>query len=313
MISHVSRSHKAHLLLVLMTLIWGSTFVLIKAALQDSSPLVLNAVRMSLAALLLAVLYRKDLSCMTRPALIMGMAVGLFLYLGYAFQTSGLRLTTPSKSAFLTGISTVMVPMITLALWRTRIHAWRVVGIGLALTGLFLMSVPAGRQGLADFANVNLGDVLSFLCAIAFAFHIVFVGHATRRYPFEQIAVMQVSVAAALMALSAPFVEKTHFHPTPTVVVCILITGVLGTALAFTVQAWAQQFTPATHAALIFNLEPVFAWLTSFIYLNERLGGRAGSGALLILAGVLVSELLGQVAKPDPEIAAPNAGTNSAG
>jgi drug/metabolite transporter (DMT)-like permease len=100
MISHVSRSLKAHLLLVLMTLIWGSTFVLIKAALQDSSPLVLNAVRMSLAAVLLAVWYRKRLVRMARPALMMGMAVGVFLYLGYAFQTSGLRLTTPSKSAF---------------------------------------------------------------------------------------------------------------------------------------------------------------------------------------------------------------------
>jgi drug/metabolite transporter (DMT)-like permease len=305
MISHVSRSLKAHLLLVLMTLIWGSTFVLIKAALQDSSPLVLNAVRMSLAAVLLAVWYRKRLVRMARPALMMGMAVGVFLYLGYAFQTSGLRLTTPSKSAFLTGVSTVMVPVIMLAFWRTRIHVWRVLGIALALTGLFLMSVPAGRQGLADFANVNLGDVLSFFCAIAFAFHIVFVGHATRRYPFEQIAVLQVSVAAALMALSAPFLEKTHFHPTPMVVACVLITGVLGTALAFTVQAWAQQFTPATHAALIFTLEPVFAWLTSFIYMKERLGIRAGSGAVLILAGVLVSELLGQVARPDDEIAAP--------
>ncbi len=75
----------------------------------------------------------------------------------------------------------------------------------------------------------------------------------------------------------------------------VLITGILGTAVAFTVQAWAQQFTPATHAALIFNLEPVFAWITSFIFLHERLGIRAGAGALLILAGILISELLGGV------------------
>ena len=89
----------------------------------------------------------------------------------------------------------------------------------------------------------------------------------------------------------------------PIVVAAILITGILGTAVAFTVQAWAQQFTPATHAALIFTLEPVFAWLTSFIVLNERLGLRAGAGALLIIAGVLVSELLGNVSRPETALA----------
>ncbi len=285
-----------------MTLIWGSTFVLIKAALENSSPLALNAVRMSLAAVLLAFWYRKALGGMTWPALYTGSVVGLFLYLGYAFQTSGLRLTTPSKSAFLTGVSTVLVPVIMFALWRTKVHAWRTVGIALALAGLFLMTVPGGRQGLADFANVNLGDVLSFACAIAFAFHIVFIGRASQHFPFEQIAVLQVSVAALLMALSAPFLEQPHFRPNGTVIACVLVTGILGTALAFTVQAWAQQFTPATHAALIFTLEPVFAWLTSFIYMKERLGLRAGSGALMILSGILVSELLGQVSRPETEI-----------
>lgn len=296
-----SRSIKAHLLLVLITMIWGSTFVLIKEALADASPLVLNAVRMSLAALVLAAYYRKHLARLDRRALGAGALVGLFLFLGYALQTTGLKLTTPSKSALLTGISTVLVPLLLLAFWRTKTHPWRAVGIALALAGLFLMTVPAGPQGLADFANVNRGDLLSVACAIAFAFQIVLLGRATRRFPFEQIAVLQIAVAAALMALAAPVLEQPHFRLTGTVVTTVLVTGVFGTALAFTVQAWAQQFTPATHAALIFTLEPVFAWLTSFLYLKERLGFRAGAGALLILAGVLVSELLGQVSQPDLE------------
>jgi drug/metabolite transporter (DMT)-like permease len=295
----VSRSLKAHLLLVLMTLIWGSTFVLIKAALRDSSPLALNAVRMALAALLLAAFYHKHLTVMTRPALISGTVVGIFLYLGYSFQTAGLKLTTPSKSAFLTGSSTVMVPILLVLFWRAKIHLWRVVGIALAFVGLFLMTVPAGREQLADFANVNRGDVLSIGCAIGFAFQIILLGRASQRFPFEQIAVLQIGTAAVLMALTAPLLEQPRFHPSPVVIATVLITGILGTAVAFTVQAWAQQFTPATHTALIFNMEPVFAWLTSFIYLKERLGLRAGMGAALILAGVLLSELLGQVNQPD--------------
>jgi len=300
----VSRSIKAHLLLVLITLIWGSTFVLIKKALEDSSPLILNAVRMSLAAILLGLFYRKHLVRMDRAALRAGAVVGVFLYLGYALQTAGLRLTTPSKSAFLTGISTVLVPVVLVVFWRTRVQVWRAVGIALAFAGLFLMTVPAGRQGLADFAKVNAGDLLCIGCSVAFAFQIVFLGRATQRFPFEQMAVLQVAVAAMLMILSTPLLEQPHFRLTPAVVATVLVTGILGTAVAFTVQAWAQQFTPATHAALIFTLEPVFAWLTSFLILQERLGLRAGAGALLILGGVLVSELLGQVARPDRELAA---------
>jgi drug/metabolite transporter (DMT)-like permease len=292
------------LLLVMIAFIWGSTFVLVKEALNDASPLVLNSARMVVAAVLLAVFYRKKIAVLTRPALIAGVTVGFFLYLGYALQTSGLKLTTPSKSAFLTGTSSVLVPLLLVAIWRAHIHLWRVAGIALALIGLFLMTVPGGTAGLADFANVNLGDLLTIGCAFSFAFHIIFLGHASQRFPFEQVAVLQVGTAAILMTVSAPLLEHPHFRPSATAIAAVLVTGILCTAVAFTVQSWAQQFTPATHTALIFTTEPVFAWLTSFIYLHERLGLRAGVGALLILGGVLVSELLGQVEQPDDDPAA---------
>jgi drug/metabolite transporter (DMT)-like permease len=281
--------------------IWGSTFVLVKQALNDSSPLVLNSARMVVAAVALAIFYRKNIAVLTRPALIAGMVVGIFLFLGYAFQTTGLKLTTPSKSAFLTGTSSVLVPLVLVAVWRVHIHLWRVAGIALALAGLFLMTVPGGGTGVADYAKVNLGDILTLGCALSFAFHIIFVGHASQRFPFEQVAFLQVATAAVLMTVSSPLLEHPYFRPTPTVIAAVLVTGVLCTAVAFSVQSWAQQFTPATHTALIFTTEPIFAWLTSFIILHERLGLRAGGGALLILGGVMVSELLGQVEKPDDE------------
>ena len=293
--------------------IWGSTFVLVKEALNDASPLVLNSARMVVAAVLLAVFYRKKITVLTRPALTAGILVGIFLYAGYAFQTSGLKLTTPSKSAFLTGTSSVLVPLLLVAIWRVRIHLWRVAGIVLALAGLFLMTVPGGSAGVADFANVNLGDLLTVGCAICFTFHVIFVGRASQRFPFEQVAFLQVATAAILMTVSTPLLEHPYFRATPTVIAAILITGILCTAVAFSVQSWAQQFTPATHTALIFTTEPVFAWLTSFIYLHERLGFRAGAGALLILGGVLVSELLGHVEKPDDEPSAPAEAPASSG
>ena len=293
--------------------IWGSTFVLVKEALNDASPLALNSARMIVAAVLLAFFYRKKIAVLTKASLAAGVLVGTFLFAGYAFQTTGLKLTTPSKSAFLTGTSSVLVPLFLVAIWHVRIHLWRVVGILLALVGLFLMTVPGGPGGLADFANVNLGDLLTVGCAICFTFHVIFVGRASQRFPFEQVAFLQVGTAAILMTLSTPLLEHPYFRATPTVIAAILITGVLCTAVAFSIQSWAQQFTPATHTALIFTTEPVFAWLTSFIYLHERLGLRAGAGATLILGGVLISELLGQVEKPDDELIRAESSASSGG
>ena len=293
--------------------IWGSTFVLVKEALNDASPLALNSARMIVAAVLLAFFYRKKIAVLTKASLAAGVLVGTFLFAGYAFQTTGLKLTTPSKSAFLTGTSSVLVPLFLVAIWHVRIHLWRVVGILLALVGLFLMTVPGGPGGLADFANVNMGDLLTVGCAICFTFHVIFVGRASQRFPFEQVAFLQVGTAAILMTLSTPLLEHPYFRATPTVIAAILITGILCTAVAFSIQSWAQQFTPATHTALIFTTEPVFAWLTSFIYLHERLGLRAGAGATLILGGVLISELLGQVEKPDDELIRAESSASSGG
>lgn len=289
----MSRSLKAHILLICVTLIWGATFVVIKDALRDITPLLFNAVRMALASLCLAVTYRRPILQMRRPALVTGIGVGLFLWLGYEFQTSGLRFTTPSKSGFLTGVSVVLVPLFLAMFWKRPVNWWTAGGVLAAFVGLFLMTVPTGAAGEADWSSVNVGDLLTLGCAVAFAFQIILLGRATERHPFQQIAFLQTATAAVLMAITVPIVERVQVIWSPRVVLAILITGVLGTAVAFTVQAWAQQFTPATHTALIFALEPVFAWLTSYVVEGERLAWRASIGALLILGGVLLSELKG--------------------
>lgn len=293
----MSRTLKAHLLLALITLIWGVTFVLVKAAIHFVTPMLFVAVRMALAAAALALIYRRHLRQITAAAVKNGAVVGLFLFLGYMFQTTGLRFTTPSKAAFLTGAAAVLVPVFLIAFWQAHIQRWRIVGILTALAGLFLMTVPAGRQAVADFANVNRGDILAAGCAVAFAFHIIFVGRVIPRFPYEQIAVLQVGFAALFTAMSMPLVERPHLQWNATVVAALLVTALLCTALAFTVQAWAQQFTPPSHTALIFTLEPVFAMITSYLVLGERLGLRAGAGALLIFSGVLISEMLGSASQ----------------
>jgi drug/metabolite transporter (DMT)-like permease len=295
------RALKAHVLLVLVTFVWGATFVVIKNAVeQDATPLLFNFIRMTLAAVTLGIVFHREIARISRPALIAGAVTGTCLWLGYEFQTTGIRLTTASKSAFITGISVVLVPLFLILFWGRKISLWTAMGVLVAVTGLFLLTVPAGQSAAGNWASVNRGDLLTLACAVSFGFQIIFLGRATERYPFAQIGFLQIATAAVLMGLAAPILERPHIVWSSRVIWAIVITALLGTAAAFTIQAWAQQFTSPTHTALIFSLEPVFAWITSYFALGERLGFRAGIGAILILAGVLISELLGANA-PLPE------------
>ena len=298
----MSRTLKAHLLLVLVTFVWGVTFVEIKDALNDVSPLLFNAVRMTLAAVTLLLIFRRHLR-MSAAALRTGIWLGTLLWLGYEFQTTGLVYTTPSKSAFLTGISVVLVPVFLALIWRRQINRWTSLGVMIAFIGLYLLTVPGvGSGGL--LSGINRGDALTLGCAVTFGFQIIFMGRAMRSHRFEQIATVQACTAAVLMAATVPVLEKPHVIWSPRVVIAILVTALLATAAAFTIQAWAQQFTPPTHTALIFVLEPVFAWASSYALLGERLGPRAGLGAALIIAGVLLSELKGSASQPSEEVGA---------
>jgi drug/metabolite transporter (DMT)-like permease len=307
----MSRSLKAHLLLVAVVFVWGSTFVVVKGALSDISPLLFNLLRMSLAALSLALLYRRHLGKIDRRGLAAGAVTGLWLATGYQFQTAGLRLTTPSKSAFITGLVVVLVPLL-LVIPRLRpagTHAprWNAyVGALLAFGGIVLLTTPS-KSGL-DFSTTNAGNLLTLWCAVGFAFHILALAHYSPRVRFEHIAVLQVGFAAVFMGASLRIFEHPSVHWTPRVVVALLIAALLATAAAFTIQSWAQQFLPATHTALIFTLEPVFAWLTSFVVLRERLGGRSTLGAVLIMAGIGITELLPERIQPTAHETAPTSG-----
>ena len=289
------RSLKAHLLLLAVVFIWGSTFVLIKGALADISPLLFNLLRMALATLCLALVYRRHIGRIGRSALVSGGVTGFCLAVGYQFQTAGLRLTTPSKSAFITGLVVVMVPLLLVIPWLrpagTHAPHWNAyLGALLAFLGILLLTLPP-HAGLG-FAGVNLGDLLTLGCALGFSFHMLALAHFSPRVRFEQLAVLQVAFAAVFMAISMPVFERPFVHWSPRVVTALLIAALLATAAAFTIQSWAQQFIPATHTAILFTMEPVFAWLTSFIVLGERLGMRSSLGALLILTGIGVTELL---------------------
>lgn len=270
-----------------MTFIWGSTFVVVKGALKDASPLPFLAIRFTLAGLLLLLVLARGR--MDRPALLPGLVLGVLLFAGYLFQTWGLVYTTPTKSAFITGFSVILVPLI-LMFYGLRLRGASFAGAVLGVAGIYFLVMPSGLKG------VNRGDILTLFGAISFALHIVLVGSYTRRFSFLHLVPAQILAVGFLATAALPFDRNRMLHWSVGLVVALVITGVMATGFAFSVQNWAQQYTPPAHTALIFALEPVFAAVASRVVMGERLGGRVLLGSALILGGMVVSELWGGTA-----------------
>lgn len=283
----MNRRRAAEAALVLNTVVWGATFVLVKAALGSVSPVLFLALRFSLATLALALLFRgaRPTRGASLKAVGAGALTGTFLFLGYLFQTVGLRFTTAPKSAFITGLLSVMVPLLAALVYRNRPQVSEVAGVLVATAGLGLMTFEGA------IGPIGRGDLLTLFCAVAFAAHIVTLGHFSESMSYEWLSVAQVGAAAAWSLALFWWVETPQVLWRPAVLWAILITGLLCTALAFTIQAWAQQYTTSTRTALIYMLEPLFAWLTSFVFVGEGLSARAAAGAALILGGVVLVEL----------------------
>jgi drug/metabolite transporter (DMT)-like permease len=282
----MKRRSQAELALAVVTAIWGSTFVVVKNALADISPILFITARFVLAAVVLAAIYRPKINTQIMKA---GTLAGALLFFAYASQTVGLGYTTPSKSAFLTSLSIPMVPLASSLVYKARPRFFEGVGILIASIGMILMTFPASRA-TGNF-EIGKGEILSLLCAVLFAIHIVVVAHYAPLIGFQPLAVVQITMAALFGLVLFWFVEPIRFHWTTPVAVAVLTTGLLATALAFTTMAWAQQYTSATRSAIIFALEPVVAWVTSYFVYGEVMTGRGMLGALLILGGILVVEL----------------------
>ena len=288
------RQLSADAALLLVTLIWGSTFVMVKDAVAHFPVFSFLALRFAFAALALLPLVvlrrrspRANVSQVKEaPPLLRISApllIGVALFAGYSLQTAGLRLTTPAKAGFITGLSVVIVPVIAALLLRQPPprNAW--IGVGLATIGLGLLSLTANLR-------VQPGDLLVLGCALAFAAHILLTGHFAPRHDPLFLTLGQVMAVAVFSGVAALIFDR----PAPLtrqVLFAAAFTGLLATAAAFGIQTVAQRFTTATHTALIFAAEPVFAGLFSFLLIGEVLGPRQAIGCGLILAGMVVAEV----------------------
>jgi drug/metabolite transporter (DMT)-like permease len=276
--------------LVVMTLIWGVTFVIVKRALADASTLLFLTIRFGAAAFVLALIFRrhfrKDLGTGNLGmSLRAGALAGFCLFSGYTLQTLGLRYTTASKAAFLTGFTTPMVAVLSSIVYRRKPQFIEILGVATAFLGMALMTIPSGRF------QIGGGDLLVAGCAVAFAFHILTTGRFTSQVDMGVFTVTQIATGAAMGAATFWWAEPVHIQWSLALIGALVVTSLFATALAFSIQTWAQRWTSPTRTALIFAMEPVFAWITSFLLVGEVLSGRGTVGAALILCGVLMVEL----------------------
>jgi drug/metabolite transporter (DMT)-like permease len=269
------------------TVIWGTSFVIVQKALEEIPVFHLIAYRFLLAALLLLPLARGKWSPAVRRD---GIVLGVILFVGFALQTAGLLWTTPSRSAFLTAISVILVPVFGLLAGR-GLRWGPAVGSVLAFAGVWTLYRPEAEGGA-----FGKGDALTVACAVVFAVYPLVLERITRRNPLGPLAVTQFAVVAVLalpsLLLDPPSVRELTGAP----LVAVLVIGVLATAAAFAAWLYAQRHLSAVEAGVILTLEPVIAAILSVALGVEPWTAALGFGGLLVMAAMLVTELGGSEA-----------------
>lgn len=295
----MSKKLRADVLLLAITVVWGASFPLMKMVLAYIPAYAYLSMRCLLASVVLIILFHKNLRKMNKRVLLYGSIIGVFMLGGMAFQVVGLYSTTASNSGFITGLNVVMVPVIAAILLKKRPDRASLIGVIIAFAGLFFLS-----GGLS--LNFNFGDFLTFLCAICWAFQIIFIDKFTQTEDAPLLAIIQISfigIASTGLWLAADVGKPMEINGT--VIAILLFTAILGTALAFGGQTIVQKDTTPTHTALILTAEPVFAAIFAMIIPNAQGVTEMPTltmviGCLLILSGMLVSELkLGQKKHPN--------------
>ncbi|SHG49279.1 EamA-like transporter family protein [Thermosyntropha lipolytica DSM 11003] len=280
-----SKQLKAEASMLLVAFIWGTTFVIVKNALADIGPFWFLALRFILAFLVLALLAFKNMQKIDFPTVIYGSVIGLFLFIGYTFQTIGLKYTTASNAGFITGLSVVLVPVIYSLMYRKKPETKTFLASLTALAGLFLLSFPTSS------CRLNYGDLLVFICAIGFALHIILVDRYSYKHDPVAITGVQILFVGILSLLIAVPAEPFPPSLTCNAVYAILITSILATALAFLLQNGMQKYSTPTRFAIILTMEPVFAALAGYLWAGEMFSSRGLIGAGLILLSMLIAVL----------------------
>lgn len=281
----MQRELKADLYLFLCTVIWGATYIVIKFGLVDASPLFFVSVRFLLAGILFLPLVNMTIERGAwKYSLRAGLILGLLVFLGYGLQTVGLKFTTASRSGFLTYLLVFFTVPFQYWLLKRPPSTGNYLGAFLIFPGLFFMISPVG-------GGLNIGDFLTIFAACAFGLYVVLIHIYAHLHNVVLLTFYQMFFAGLFSLGFALAIEEVYLQPTYSLLGSLLFLATIATVLTVFLQTRYQKETTPVRAALLFSLEPVWAAIFAYFLLEERMLAFALAGGIMIVLGVLLSEI----------------------
>lgn len=281
----MDRQIKADLSLFLVTIGWGASFLLTKNSLDSLETYNFLAIRFFIAFVLSSLVFYKKMMNIDKNTMKNGLMLGVLLFTTYAFQTVGLGYTTVSKSAFITGLNVVLVPVLAALILKKTPEKKIIFSTILAFVGLGLLTLNKNIEG------INIGDIYTLISAVAIALYVIMVGKFTVKSESVSLAIIQFGVVLVLSLLFTFTTETPTININSTTWITIVFLSVVCTSGAFIIQSVAQKFTSPSHTALIYTCEPVFAAIFGYIFLRELLNIKGMIGAGLIVFSMLLMEI----------------------
>lgn len=273
----------ADLSLLLVAIIWGSGFIVIKNALDFIDPVYMTFLRFTMASVVMGLIFFKNMIKMNKKDLRAGIIIGIFMFLAFITQTIGLKYTTPGKQAFLTASNVVIVPFILWFIVKDKPSKFDVIAAILCLTGIGVLSLDGNL-------SMGYGDKLTLICAVFFALHMISIGKYSKEHDPIVLSVVQFGVVAILSLIACLFM-KIPFKPLNVEMVkSISYMGIVTTIIAFGIQNVAQRYVSSTHAALILSLESVFGAFFSILVGIDKINIQFLIGCITIFVAIIIAE-----------------------
>jgi len=289
--------YKGEVNLLIVTLLWSATFVIIKGALEDISSMLFIGLRFLIAGIILLPIVISRKLDWKNARIIPPIILGVLLFLGFAAQTVGLKHTSATKSAFLTGSAVVIIPFLQLFFEKKKPKTGPLIGVAVVLIGiLFLSGGNSIVTLLADIVtNFNFGDFLTLICAVFFALYVVYLDMLSAKYFFWMLLIIQIGVSAILSFSTAIIFDFINYEPlrvelTTQLSFGIIYTSIFATLITTTLQTKYQKLVSPTKAGIVYSFEPIFASIIAFAFLSERIAPFGLFSASLIFVGLIISE-----------------------
>lgn len=282
------KPHKAELLLLIVTMFWGSSYIFMKLGLDTLGEFNLIALRFGLAFILAAILFHKRLRSLNLRTLKYGALLGFLLLGVFTCITFGLQTTTTSNAGFLVALTVIFVPLLEVLVFRKKVAPPQIIGAVLAIAGIGLLTLNSSL-------HIQPGDILCILSAVFYAVQILVTGKAVKSCDSLNIGILQLGFAGGYALVLSAIFETPGLPSSLPGWIAILALGILCSACGFILQPVAQQFTSPTRTGLIFSLEPVFAAFFGYWFAGEQLSMQGYAGAALVMLGIAASELLGKL------------------